>query len=591
MDLKKIILGIVLIVVLANFVGAVCCEKTDAGVFCQDVIDEDNCNEEFEIEPSTSCESTDYCSTGTCINIIGGTCIESPKTTCDTTLGGLWYTEGSPEINQHCQVGCCILGESAYLSEKVACDAQATASARDSDFRENIVTQDACSAMANLEEKGACVYDNSDCDVLTREECKDNLGITSAEELNDRFHAGLLCTAPGLSICVPTSNTRCVDGEVEVYFEDSCENAANVYDSSKTTDTDYWNRIIEPEDSCGAETSNVLSETCGNCDYGGGSTCGETSFGESVDEGDYICKDLNCEYNGETYQHASSWCSEPIENFENAVPGQLSYRLSCYDGVVDHKVCGYRRERLCVDANLTAETSEISKPRATCEPNRWDICYWINNSEDCLDTTKVDCKVIDIPRRELKDVEDWIVYENVDFIDSATSDFIGSSCAPKYRPAIKFWEDDAVVTSSEEDTEWTSSSLCAMGSEVGAAVYVKRIPIGWEGYSHACYEKCKEWSIDPAFTMDVCLATQCSGFKRPEALRDWVGKIGLGRMNLEGDLPLKEAWAQEKQDYCVAISDCGIKSNYEGHAGGNAWKNLFIGNYTLDSLPNANDVQ
>src|SRR3990172_3768011 len=155
--MKKIILiGILFLAFFSiiNFVSGqqetlYCAEKTTGGAWCQNVpLGEVNTNYRYD---RTACESTSYCSEGTCVNTKTGECLPSPQAICDPENGGGFYNEEKEEVAQ-CRIGCCILGDGTSLVQR----------------------------------------------------------------------------------------TKCVEGKNEVYFVDSCENIANIYDAEKINDVAYW---------------------------------------------------------------------------------------------------------------------------------------------------------------------------------------------------------------------------------------------------------------------------------------------------------------------------------------------------------------
>ena len=168
-----------------------CAEKTISGAWCQTVLIEE-VNTDYRHLP-TSCESTSYCSTGTCVNTVTGGCMIGPQATCDSAQGGVFYSQPKDEVAQ-CKIGCCLLGEGASLVERVMCDTLGKDYGVTATFSPNIQDELTCLALASPEAKGACVFETDlgrDCRTITRKECQDSAG---------EFHEGFLCTAPDLSL-------------------------------------------------------------------------------------------------------------------------------------------------------------------------------------------------------------------------------------------------------------------------------------------------------------------------------------------------------------------------------------------------------
>ncbi len=587
---KKLLLimfGVFLAVFLTGIASAVCCEKTDAGAWCQDVIDEANCDDGFRTEP-TACLSTTYCSEGTCVNRHTGECLPSPQSTCDPTMGGYWYDKDSDEVDE-CQLGCCLVGDGAALVSRVRCDKMASDyNLEVHDFREDVQESFECSMMASPEAKGACVTSierRRDCDMTTRQECQDATG---------EFHEGFLCTAPELgTICAMTRQTTCAEGEIEVYFKDSCGNNANIYDASLVDDTNYWTYIKDPSDSdetCGVGYSNANSKTCGNCNYIFGSICGAYRLGVDVkpDHGDFVCRDLKCKSGNlaekfkQDYErwpeHGEAWCSystgkpyDDFGNFEDAKPGQLSSRLYCYNGEVQGNLCDNFRNTLCMKNTTTGA--------AACVPNRWQTCFGQNNTDDCENEDKRDCKVVNNPNYKVslrRDSETG--YEELYFGDSDTGKKIRAFCVPKYPPALNFWDPqaDIPVTELEENVD-TQEKLCNLANTFCPAMYTKEVAKeNWDAWEPKSGELIDgEW-----YDLDVY------GDLYDDGTRSYCfkGKDNVGK-SLPEKMPVKENWIKGAQNYCLPIGDCGVKSNYWGYEGYNKWKHLFTGDYKESSLP------
>ena len=575
MNKKIILFGILLIsVFLLSNISAVCCEKTISttvqgksvgGAWCQDVADANQCDVTNGLrKDSTACESTKYCSTGTCVNSKSGTCLPSSKTRCDTSLGGYWYETKNENEIERCKVGCCLIGDSGFITKKVTCDALAIANNADSQFIDSITDLATCLQNINPNEKGACITETEegrDCVIDTKKNCGEK-----------EFHAGKLCTAPDLgTICKMTPNTKCVDGKSEVYFEDSCHNTANVYDSSKADNTNYWTYIKEPTDSdiCGQGSSNALSPGCGNCNYALGSVCGTARAGESVTYGKYICKNLNCTFNGKVYSHGQTWCAEPLANFEKANPGKLSYIYSCYNGEVTPTLCGNWRENLCWE-NETAKY-------ATCIKNNWGGCSSQTNSKDCLNTDKRDCRIeTGISYQKDANGKD-ILFTNW---ENEVKTEIKAACVPKYPPAFKFWEPGSPV---EGSTEITPTIACGGMDTLCVAVYVQNWGLGWRQYEMSCYASCKENCSTVPLVPEVC-EEGCLELNCPSSDCLENGNLG-GKLNAE--VNMKSDWATQNQELCVSLGDCGVKPNYLNKNSYSSWKEFFTGNYTKSSLPNA----
>ncbi len=570
-----VLLGILILIAIFLFKGVIsqgqtamsCAEKTTYDAWCQTVpFDEVNTN--YRYDNHTSCEATSYCSTGTCVNTGTGQCSIGPQATCDSTQGGVFYSQPKDEVAQ-CKIGCCLLGEQASLVERVMCDTLGKDYGVTATFRPNIQDELTCIALASPEAKGACVFETDlgrDCRTITRKECQDSAG---------EFHEGFLCTAPDLgTICAMTRKTTCVEGRNEVYFIDSCGNIANIYDSGKVDDVTYWSYLPGEEGievDIGDGLGNAGSKTNGYCDYLEGSTCRRYDRGIDSNKpsyGDYICRDLSCSKTnplsgGLDRAHGEEWCSEPIENFENAKPGQLSYLLYCYDGEIQYELCDSFRNKLCSRNENTGT--------ASCIMNEWLECITQENTKDC-ESIELDCKVVKGASifRTAYGTEKLIR-------DSDTGEDVIGVCVPKYIPGFKFWNPEGTMLSLPGETP---SSICGFSSVVCFVNYTQQIAVltefkAWA--SEECVETCKsieDWSsakCDKACT-PVCL-------KSPLGSKDDLAKIN-------------GTWAESWQNLCVSLGDCGVSGNSFGYGGYNQWKDLFIGD-KIDwaTLPNADSYK
>ncbi len=419
---------IFLIAISASFVFAqntsmsFCCEKTTYGAWCQNNIEE-KCDADYRKTP-TSCQATSFCKLGCCYDIEEGLCMEnSPQKTCEVN-GGVWSDNENCNIPQ-CQLGCCVLGDQAAFVSLVRCKRLSAFYGLKTDFRKNIESENACIAIAQAQDKGACVYESdfqTHCRFTTRQGCteKGNATVT--------FYKDYLCTSEKLgTVCGPTDKTTCVEGKDEVYFIDSCGNAANIYDASRINDKTYWEKIIPKEESCNAKSGNANSPVCGNCDYFLGGYCKQ--YDSSVDKtkpryGEYICKDLNCKttMSGESRKHGESWCMYDDENSAGEGKdkvGSRYWRHMCVFGEEIVEPCADLRAEVCLEAEV--ETNKGVFIEAGCKANMWQDCLMQDNEGDCLDENRRDCR--------------WVKTK------IASGNATNGTCLPNVPPGLKFWEE------------------------------------------------------------------------------------------------------------------------------------------------------
>jgi hypothetical protein len=476
----------ILLLALLGFVVAqdVCCERTTdldlgapgiQGGRCQ-YVDESFCEAGSRASP-TSCSQTTYCQLGTCINENTGSCTSNTPNLVCIEDGGSWDGRDQDDIPS-CQNGCCIIGEDVSFITEAECSSKATDFGIDINFRANIRDEGSCLTLSTPNEDGACVTEETrDCEITSKEDC------------SERFYKGLLCTAQGISDCAKSENTEC-GSDHKVYFLDTCDNKANVYDEnmfSRGDDwtqemQDYWTNIQEPK----CVHLGGADESCGSCNYRAGSTCVEYQKNEkgmpsnAPEFGDNVCRELACYYdtNGdgkkEKYDHGESWCAESegtyfhipgvidqdfrtdtdIENeTKYNLPGSQYYLLSCWDGEVIPTECdGGYREKICKEREVVEGYTS-----ATCDINDWRSCLDIVNEGDCEAIGK-DCK--------------WIYGYRFDatIVENETEQ---GSCVPLFTPGFEFW-----------NPESGDEAFCEIGAVADITFYET-----WWGYNRDTFEE------------------------------------------------------------------------------------------------------
>ncbi len=454
-----------------------CCEKTLSGAYCQNA-PKDQCDSGFLSSP-TSCEATSFCKKGCCYDSDEGICAENvPEEACKAN-NGVWSDSASCEIPQ-CELGCCILGQEAAYTSLQRCKKLSGNFGLQMDFRRDIIDEVSCIELATAQDVGACVYEKEftvTCKFGTRGECDSQKlqGVTN-ESIN--FYKDYLCTSQELNTnCEKTQKTSCVEGKDKVYFLDSCGNPANIYDSSKVNDPNYWEKVVKPEKSCQGN-----SKTCGNCDYLGGSICAKASGGNRPAYGDYICKDINCydTSNDKDYKNGESWCVFDQGNKNVDTVGSRYFRHICFAGEEIIEPCSDFRQEVCVE-NSIGEEEDFSQ--AGCVPNRYQDCVLQKDSDDCLNSDKRDCKWIslDLNSKEnigkniksglLSRVSGKIGVTNLGKLEKKEKEF--GRCVPKIAPGLQFWDQSSV-------------SACSIGSQSCIVKFEKKVIGGKK-----CVENCE----------------------------------------------------------------------------------------------------
>jgi hypothetical protein len=501
MKMKKIfIIWIFINILLLGSLSAeisYCCEKTNSGAWCQNDV-ESNCNPSLRKAP-TSCEATSFCRRGTCLNKEDGICMENtPERRCEEEFG--FWVDAKPDAIPQCRLGCCFIGDQAAFVTKTRCRRMTGEYGIETIFRSDITSEGECIVSATPEVKGACVFEREferTCRLLKKSKCQEMQDQIKGVE----FFEGFLCSAEELDTnCAPTKKTTCVEGRDEVFFVDTCGNIANVYDSNKVENKNYWKEILDPE--CSIATDG--SDKCGACSYYDGTTCKTFERGKDTKPlfGDYVCRNLDCKFDNETYKHGETWCIskylgstneifvkdgeiqvKEVDNIDKNLPGSRYFRLVCYNGEISIEPCADRRAEVCVQEDVPLNISGVDSlfRTAACRVNKWQDCSAQGSGEDCGDLDVRDCQWIEI--KDGKPV-----------------------CVPLYAPGFDFWK-------SEE----SGTDVCALGTETCVG--------RWE-----------------------------------------VGKFGTEEDQVSGeecydeDKDIRDGWIQGKNKICASLGDC--KSAY-----------------------------
>ncbi len=460
--MKKIFVLLVFIftIFLISFVSAqtnsslqtVCCERTVDNLYCQSVPSSE-CAPGSQQAP-TACESTSFCRPGVCYETKEGICLENtPLAVCNSNNSK--WSETAPAA---CGLGCCVLGDQAAFVSLVRCKRLASDLGIPINYNKNIQSEVECVLSVQNQDKGACVYEfefEKTCKFTTRSECNSDVGGAGKGE----FYANKLCSAPELETnCAKTTNTECLSGKEGVYFVDSCGNPANIYDSSKVNDLEYWTNVKTIDDSCNPASANFNSKSCGNCNYLLGSICRESSTGNRATYGDNICTNLNCvDTKGNQRKHGESWCvfddSGETGDSKNSV-GSRFYKHICINGEETVEACDDFRQAECIEDKIVTD-SGIEFSQAACRVNRWKDCLEQTNNIDCGNEDRRDCNWI--PGRAL----------NGEAEESGT-------CVPENPPGLQFWDSTG------------SAELCQQANTQCVVKFEK----GLIGGDEKCVENC-----------------------------------------------------------------------------------------------------
>jgi len=497
---------------LTGEIASYCCPLTNEGATCQMTVNTEI--DEICAVPylSTSCEATSECNLGCCIDDDFGTC--TPMSTQRKCSGENVRFVGDSENDKSCVdlniadnpcvKGCCILDGNAFFETRQACNFRAGDAYEGDPFNSEIKTEYECIAEVQKLVRGACVFFRNDggkgCSFMTGGQCTQNGGSLAPNKL---------CTDQILNTtCMPTEQTTCVEGRDEIYFVDSCNNIANIYDADMVFDesdsatVSYWNDIVSKENSCGSDSinGNSGSSTCGNCNRYLGSFCGES-------EGGNICKDLNCPASEETGDvprlNHESWCvyDGAIGNGKDT-PGSRHWKRICIDGEVRVEPCADYRGQICAESIINDESGNDFSI-ATCKVNEAIECLNYNFQETEGDSGEEE----DAARQESINKMIEQCNSNVDcFVKNidAADKFKFDICVPRYPRGFDL--------NAEERT--LSDELCSIASRTCTAIKQKTITGSWK----------------------------------------WVANEDC----------TKAGFADKMNDLCMSIGDCGASVNYVG---------------------------
>ncbi len=492
------ILSINISIISAQSSVSYCCEKTNTGAYCINA-PSDECDSDYRQTP-TSCEATSYCRKGCCYNSVEGICMENtPEIVCNQE-GGVWEDSADCSVPQ-CELGCCIIRDQAAFVTLVRCKKLSSFYGVENDFRTDVADEFQCISLVHAKDEGACVYESDfikTCERTIREECE-SLDAEGMTNQTTTFYEGYLCSNERLGTnCGPTKKTTCVEGKDGVYFVDSCGNIANIYDALQVDNKEYWSFIKDIDESCGYGEDNADNPNCGNCDYLLGSFCREYKRGEDRKPayGDYICRDLDCKFRGETYKHGETWCASEEED----LPGARYFRYVCYQGAVTVEPCADYRQEICIQDTVMSPEGEFRN--AACRVNRWQDCVSQEEEDDCLNNDLRDCEWIN--GVEGLKLNTGTSGENGDDDNSKRKDGI---CVPEHPPGLEFWQ--------EGDSQGTCSQI------VGECKvkFSKKLGGDWD-----CVENCEclgdSWENQ---MQGVCSATADCGMKT-----NYIGVSGSG---------------------------------------------------------------
>jgi len=520
-----------------------CLEGKD-GSICQQYsssVCNDNCNSGCV---PTSRDNVAQCEEGTCYYDSLGTCqAEATKQACESG-DGIWFDDPNGNIEQ-CQPGCCLLSggdESVFTTER-GCYAEAEVNGiaeTNVDFRSDINQEWACIALTKLQERGACVF-VSDNPLEPKNDCKFGTKAECSQSGGD-FYANTLCSHPELNTkCEAQKSSSCVDGKDEVYWFDSCGNRENIYSANKVQSFNDG-LVLSKSESCsvsGLGDRLKNQETCGNCAYIESSVCGAKTSDEKLADNtqDFVCRDLSC-----------------VDSSGNKRDNGESWCGYQSDMGVDESIKGGRSvdtpgsrhfRYSCLDAEIRIDA---------CADFRNEICVEsqiesdsggtfstaacrINPWQQCLNYNTEAGK-----SKQSRDKRDNLCEQNPNcFIKKINVDsgFAFNVCAPKYPAGF--------------DTRFGGESaeeICSFASQKCTVVYVKKVD-GWD-----CVQNCACETTRFAEQMnDLCISIGDCG-----ASVNYIGDLSGDNYNVKGSGKLRAGYLSSLEKYSEAVEGKYIKA-------------------------------
>ncbi len=452
-----------------------CCLEDKNGAICQDVsADYTNCK--TSLIPA-KCQDVSSCKLGCCFDYSEGLCTpNSPKQKCEQN-NGTWKDNAACNIAD-CQLGCCVLGDNtAFVTEK-RCEKLSAFYGNSFNF-DSTENQIGCLIAGKNQKQGACLIGDNGCKFGTEADCL---------RMNGNFNENILCTNPELNTtCQKTKNTGCIEGKEEVYFKDSCGNIANIYDSGKVDNQDYWENVTSKENTCNSNSANINNPGCGNCNYLLGSKC-------SLENGKAVCKDLNCknapwviENDGKILKtkdrkQGEAWCVydnkvgvNKIGNISivGDVPGSRHWRYYCLDGEVKVEGCSDLRQEVC--GKIEIENQEINESDVVekaesigCVSNRWRECVGVTSeiyfgktndfkAQEDLFKNLEKTNFRDDLKKKCEDIGQCEYYEL-----TLKKTPIIPICKPKFPGGLNFWE----INNTERNVKESSELTCNVATAI-----------------------------------------------------------------------------------------------------------------------------
>lgn len=325
---------------------------------------------------------------------------------------------------------------------------------------------------------------------------------TECKKLFGGFFSGILCSADELETsCQKQTSISCVEGEDEIYWFDSCGNKENIYEGGSQAAKDRsWNN--------GKILSKAESCRAGSSNAGS-TTCGNCDYPASK------CSETKI---GETHiadgnyicknmgcggkKNGESWCvyDSLIGNGKDPV-GSRHWKMMCVEGETKVEPCSDYRGQLCSEATVDGFSM------ASCIVNEASECVTYNPMQELEEGNDDEKdKMVDIQENIDKcNKNKHCMIKEVNLTrygdDGENDNFAFKMCVPQYPKGGNLGDG-------------LDDNLCSIANQECKVVYQKNFWGTWE-----CIANC-----------------DCE----------------------------KEKFAQQMNDICISLGDCGSYINYVG---------------------------
>jgi hypothetical protein len=448
------------------------------------------------------CSSFSECDLGCCINTEDGGCSKNTLKK-DCVSPGEWKTDFHCNYNE-CNKGCCTLGnEAPFLTEK-ECDVLSLLEGFSKDWQD-LGAEECPLLVNNPTAMGACVTNENTCTVVDRNNCLEE----------NEFYEEFLCSHPDILAlgvdCQRQTSISCsnIGNEDGIYWFDSCGNKENIYSSDKTRS--YNNGLIaENNDNiCVLDSSGGYSDNtnnCGNCNRFANTLCSSTSSGDGVVDGDFVCEELGCSYDVNF--------DETIDEGEGYVNGESWCEYDGYIGDGKDTVGSEHWRLSCINGEISYNQCGEKRNRICTQ---WNITDSNRNSFSraaCEVNTAYLCKDYNSEENYEKKCNEnpHCKLTNID----VAKYFRFSACVPKYPEGFEL-----------QDREGTEEDTCGIASVGCQAIYRRNV-------------------------QGTKIAGRTIGYKV-----EWEC---IDNCDCE-----TEELAEEMNDFCISLGDCGSYINYIGN--------------------------